>query len=183
MKKLGIIVLSLFTLVAAGCIKDIEPFDFEAQLEIEKPIIAEYVAANLPDANYDERTSIWYEIVEAGDPDSYVYQLDVSTGLVVSPTVSVNYTGKLLSGEVFDSNNSLSGAEFNLGSLVTAWHSAFLPKMISGKETIGLTELGLKKGSVIRIVTPSYYAYQNNAYGVIPANSPLYFEIKVLNIK
>lgn len=183
MKKLGIIVLSLFTLVASGCLKDKEPFDFEAQLEIEKPIIAEYVAANFPNALYDERISIWYEVLEEGDPDSYIYQLDATTGLVVSPTITVNYTGKLLNGEVFDSNLSLTGVEFNLGSLVTAWHSAFLPKMIDGKETIGLTAAGLKKGSEIRIITPSYYAYQNNAYGAIPANSPLYFEIKVLNIK
>lgn len=163
--------------------KDIEPFDFEAQLEKEKPIIAEYVAANLPGAAYNERTSIWYEIVDEGEPNSYVYRLDASTGLVVSPAITVNYTGKLLNGEVFDSNQSLTGVEFNLGSLVPAWHYAFLPNTVDGRETWGLTDMGLKKGAIIRIVTPSYYAYQNNAHGAIPANSPLYFEIKVLDIK
>lgn len=183
MKKLGIMVLALLMFSATGCIKDIEKFDLLEQLELEKPIIQQYVEANIPNAIYDENTSIWYEVLEVGQVNSYEYKLDVLSGLVVSPTITVNYTGKLLNGETFDSNQSAAGAVFNLGSLVVAWQCAFLPNIIDGRQTIGLTEMGLQKGSEIRIVTPSYFGYQNNQHGTIPANSPLDFTIKVMDIK
>ncbi|HLW50123.1 MAG TPA: FKBP-type peptidyl-prolyl cis-trans isomerase [Sphingobacteriaceae bacterium] len=182
MKKIGIWVLALFMINATGCVKDIEQFDYDAQMELEKPIIAEYVEENIPNAIYDSRSSIWYEILEEGDPNSYDYRLDVS-GHVISPLVTVNYTGKLLSGHVFDSNDNPDGIDFDLGALILAWHIAFLPKQVDEREAIGLTEMGLKKGSKIRFVTPSFYGYRDQQHGSIPPNSPLDFTIKVLDIR
>lgn len=182
MKKIGIWILALVMINATSCVKEAESFDFEAQMELEKPIIAEYVEANIPNAIYDQRSSIWYEILEEGDPSSYDYRLDIS-GHVISPFVTVNYTGKLLSGQVFDSNDNPDGINFDLGGLIVAWHIAFLPNKVDERDAIGLTSTGLKKGSKIRFVTPSAYGYRNQQHGTIPPNSPLDFTIKVLDIR
>lgn len=182
MKKIGIGVLVLFMFSLTSCLKDIEPFDLEAQMELEKPIISEYVAEHMPNALYDDRSSIWYEVLEEGNPESYQYKLDAS-GLVISPLVTVNYTGKLLSGQTFDSNDNPDGIDFDLSSLIVAWHIAFLPNYVGDREAIGLTSTGMKKGSKIRFVTPSYFGYQNQQHGSIPPNSPLVFTITVLDIK
>jgi len=182
MKKVGIVLISILTIGFSGCIKSVETFDFAAQLEKEKPEIKSYVEQYIPNAIYDEYTSIWYEVIKPGE-GTYVYRLDPQSGQVVSPRVFVNYEGKLLNGIVFDTNTSESGAEFDLSSLITAWHATFIPKHVEGVKTIGLTEQGLQKGAEIRIVTPSYLGYRNERYGSIPPNSPLDFTIKVLDIK
>ncbi|MGO3306332.1 MAG: FKBP-type peptidyl-prolyl cis-trans isomerase [Sphingobacterium sp.] len=46
----------------------------------------------------------------------------------------------------------------------------------------GLTTEGLRKGSVIKFVTPSPWAYDAKELEKIPANSPLYFEMEVVDI-
>lgn len=183
MKKLGLIVLAIIAVSVAGCVKDAETFDYAAQLEKEKPLIKAYVEQNLPNAILDEYTQIWYELVNPGIENSYVYRLDQNGTSIVSPTITVNYEGKLLNGQIFDSNNTPAGAVFDLGTLITAWHAAFIPKVVQGIQTIGITEQGLQKGAEIRIVTPSYLGYRNSQNGAIPANSPLVFTIKVLEIK
>lgn len=183
MKKIGIVILSVLTIGLSGCVKDVETFDFVAQLEKEKPVIQEYVEQYMPNAIHDEYTAIWYEVINPGEEGSYVYKLDQASGQVLSPRIKVNYEGKLLNGIVFDSNNSEGGVEFELNTLITAWHAAFIPKSVEGLKTIGLTEKGLQKGAEIRFVTPSYLGYRNERYGSIPENSPLDFTIKVIDIR
>ncbi len=183
MKRLGILFICIFGLGASGCLKKGEAFDFVAQLEKEKPVIKAYVDQYMPNAKFDEYTSIWYEVLNPGEENYYTYKLDPVSGNVVAPRVTVNYEGKLLNGVVFDINEKPEGITFELNTLITAWHAAFIPKKVEGLQTIGLTEKGLQKGAEIRIVTPSYLGYRNESHGSIPANSPLVFTIKVLDIK
>jgi len=80
-------------------------------------------------------------------------------------SVTVNYTGKLMDGSVFDANNNMT---FSLGKLIIGW-----------QEGIPL----IAKGGSIELYIPPSLAYGNTAQGGIPANSNLIFQIDLLNVQ
>ncbi|MEC3880497.1 FKBP-type peptidyl-prolyl cis-trans isomerase [Parapedobacter sp. 10938] len=187
MKKIHVLMLGAFVALGlSSCIKEGEPYDREAQYALEKPVIEEYVLANMPGAMEHEETGVWYEIVEPGEPGSFNYK-------TTYPNVYVNYVGELLDGTEFDSDDSESGAKLPLGNMIGAWQLVFFPTEIrydeNGEllpETFkfgGLLPDGLQKGAKIRFVTPSFFAYAQQGRGTIKPNSPLYFEIEVVDIE
>lgn len=101
----------------------------------------------------------------------YTITSTVGTGTTinsVSSTVTVNYTGRLLSGTVFDQGNGLSS---RLTDLIVGWRK---------------TLVGLNQGTKIRFFIPSDLAYgivgsRNQLTGgyIVPPNSPLDFEIEI----
>lgn len=105
------------------------------------------------------KSGLLYRVVEAGK------------GEVIKPTdtVKVHYTGKLPSGEVFDSSLERGQpAEFRLDQVVKGW-------------TEGLQLV--KKGGKIELVLPPELAYGKQGAGAsIPPNSTLYFEVEVLDV-
>src|SRR5690606_2140499 len=187
MKKIHVLVLgALVAMGMSSCIKDGEPYDREAQYALEKPVIEEYVLNNMPGAIEHEGTGIWYEIVSAGTAGSFDYKASY-------PNIYVNYVGELLDGTEFDSDDSESGAKLPLGNMIGAWQLAFFPTEIRYDETGepldetikfgGLLAGGLQEGATMRLVTPSFLAYAQGSRGKIPANSPLYFEVTVVDIE
>lgn len=103
---------------------------------------------------------------------SGMYYQVTNAGTGATPTatsnVRVQYTGKLFNGTIFDSNTSLSGASFNLSSVIQGW-------------TIGIPLI--KSGGSIRLMIPSKYGYGCTGSGSnIPANSPLFFEVSLLAV-
>ena len=87
----------------------------------------------------------------------------------VSDTVTINYEGKLLNGNVFDSSYARNEpATFPLGRLVPAW-----------QEVIPL----LKTGDEIIMYTPPSQAYGERDAGDIPPNSTLIFRIQLLGVQ
>lgn len=148
------------------------------------------------------KRGFWFEVLEVPteeDDEAYEYELAPGGQGVVNPTVRVNYRVFLLdddeeaepvqSGE----NERFDFATFRSTSnlYTTAWEAAFFPKSysINGEkiEYGGLTEKGLKKGSHIRVVAPSLWAYGTKEVegdgGTIPANSPLVYEFEILEIE
>jgi len=181
MKKITVLALGFMVAVGlSGCIKDRETFDPQAQYQIEKPIIEEYATTELSNPQFHEETGIWYQILNPGESGSYEYK--IVNNQIEAPTITVKYSGWLLNGTKFDENQTDAGFKRSLGGVITAWQIAFLPQEIDGEDIGGLTVEGLQVGSKIRIVTPSYLAYGNQSSGNIPANSPLDFEIEVLDI-
>lgn len=90
-------------------------------------------------------------------------------------TVVMNYTGKLMNGTKFDSNedstfNHVQPFEFSLGAgrVIKGWD-----------EGVAL----LNKGSKATFYIPSRYGYGANAQAKIPANSILIFDVELKNIK
>lgn len=83
--------------------------------------------------------------------------------------VKVNYTGKLLNGDIFDSSEEHGKpAEFKLNQVIKGW-----------TEGIQL----MKEGAVYEFFIPSDLAYGNRAAGEkIKANSTLIFEVELLEI-
>lgn len=197
-------ILSLLTaafvvlITITSCNKNEEIFDSNAQYELEKPIIEAYVKKNYPDAKFDEKSGIWYEIIKATDNQTYEYTIkDSLNQKFIFSEGLINYTGKLVSnGSIFDKTKDPEvGTELPIalnlttgqGSVIPAWFYGFYPKkfIINGEElTLGIIfEKGAQAGDKFRIITPSYLAYGNRANGAIPANSPLDFEIEVIKMK
>ena len=87
--------------------------------------------------------------------------------------VKMNYTGWLPNGCIFDSSYlpGMSPLSFELGN----------NRAIAGIEESLIT---LKKGNIARIVIPPEKAYGTNGVsGLIPPNSPIYFEVEILDIE
>ena len=95
-----------------------------------------------------------YQIIEPGDG--------------ISPTVTskikINYVGRLLNDNVFDSG---FGVTFELSGLITGWQLG-IPK--------------IKEGGKIKLIIPSRLAYGSRSTGGIPANSVLVFDIDLLEV-
>ena|SRR3989344_7274899 len=90
-------------------------------------------------------------------------------------TVSMNYTGRLENGTVFDSNvdpkfQHVEPFVFTLGAgqVIAGWDEGIV---------------GMKVGEKKTLVIPPNKAYGPNDYGPIPGNSTLTFEVELLAIK
>lgn len=204
MKKIQICIFAFISslVILASCNKD--DFDYEAAQKEQKRLdsienarvkgliqsqaasLKTFADQNMPGASLVDSLGIWFIVDAPGQENSYTYSIN-NFGQIVAPNVTVKYKGTLLNGTVFDKTDDDKTASFSLANVIPAWQIAFLPKSITFNGTTvpitGLTNTGLKKGSKIRFVTSSPYAYDTKATGSIPANSPLYFEIEVVDIK
>ena len=88
--------------------------------------------------------------------------------------VSMNYTGRLVDGTVFDSNvdpkfNHVEPFTFNLGAgeVIKGWDNAIVGMKVGEKRTLE--------------IEPAY-AYGEQAVGPIPPNSTLVFDVELVSI-
>jgi FKBP-type peptidyl-prolyl cis-trans isomerase FkpA len=104
-----------------------------------------------------DSTGLYYQILDSGN----------STRPIFSSNITVNYVGRLMSGVIFDSasNSNLNGA--GLYRLITGWQ-------------IGMEKIGV--GGHIIMLVPSDFAYGCTGYGPVPANAPLYFDVRLLQV-
>ena len=105
-------------------------------------------------------------------PQSLVVQDEVvGTGAEAhaGDTVSVNYTGKLQDGTVFDTSLGKAPIEFPLGSgyVIPGWDQGLV---------------GMKVGGKRLLIVPPSLAYGAQDYGPIPGNSTLVFEVELVKV-
>jgi len=143
------------------------------------------------------KRGFWFEVLvdpipEEGE-EEYEYKLNqnsTSNLPVALPEVKVTYSVSSLDGEVYQSGEEklidLATFVSNTEVFNATWYYSFIPKAIEYNEQDyevgGLTTKGLRKGSKIRVLAPSYFAFGENTNGEIPANSPLLYEFDVLDI-
>ncbi len=101
---------------------------------------------------------------------SWLYYQIINQGTgafpIGSSKITVNYIGKYMNGDSFDSTTS--PATFQLDSLITGWQYG-LPK--------------IKAGGRIKLLIPSALAFGCIGSGQIPPNSPLYFDITLVSVQ
>ncbi len=152
MKKL--LYLLLFPVAFAACKKKVDcpPVTVTAPPS-EVAALKAYLDANSITATEDSR-GFFYII---GAPGS-------GTHPGTCNSVTVNYTGRLTSGAVFDTNN---GVNFPLANLILGWQE-------------GIPLIGA--GGSITLYLPPTLGYGSQAVGSIPANSNLIFTIDLLGV-
>ena len=89
---------------------------------------------------------------------------------VAGSLVSVQYTGKLENGTVFDTSAGKAPIQFPLGQgyVIPGWE-------------LGIT--GMKVGGKRLLIIPPNMAYCDKDNGPIPANSTLIFEVELVGVK
>jgi FKBP-type peptidyl-prolyl cis-trans isomerase FkpA len=98
----------------------------------------------------------------------------VGTGVEAVPgkTVAVNYTGYFFDGTKFDSNLDHGGQPFTFtlgaGQVIKGWDEGVA---------------GMKVGGKRHLVIPPSLGYGSQIVGPIPANSVLYFDVELLDVK
>lgn len=95
----------------------------------------------------------------------------VGTGAEAKPgdTLSVNYTGKLENGTVFDTSVGRAPFTFTLGAgqVIQGWDLGLQGMKVGGKRTL---------------IIPPGMAYGAQSVGPIPPNSTLTFEVELLSV-
>ncbi len=150
-----IFVLTLALLFLGSCVKDNKGCE-PVPVASEETVMNQFaVANNLTVTKHS--TGLLYQIVNPG------YGAMPSR----SSVVTVSYVGRKMDGTVFDET---AGNPFTnrLGNLIEGWN-------------VGLPLI--KKGGTIRMIIPSSMAYGCTGQGTIPANSPLYFEVELMNVQ
>jgi FKBP-type peptidyl-prolyl cis-trans isomerase FkpA len=141
-------------MLLAGCKKDGGCKNVDPS--VEDPQMQTFITANGINATKNNR-GMYYEILAPGGTakpqnNSVVY---------------VTYKGTLLDGTVFDEQYNPGRTGFVLNNLIEAWK-------------LGLPMLG--KGGSMKMVVPSALGYGCNGSGAsIPPNTPLYFEISLVD--
>lgn len=153
-----LIVLLVCTVTAFTSCKKKETYDPDPQFRADTTAIRAFVVANKIPAVKDPATGVFYQIIT---PGSGTVKINNST------TVTVNYTGRFLSGNVFDQSN-VTPISFPLGGVITGWQ-------------IGVPFI--QPGGRIRLIIPSVLGYGNADKGPIPANSILDFTIDLISAK
>jgi FKBP-type peptidyl-prolyl cis-trans isomerase FkpA len=89
---------------------------------------------------------------------------------VAGKKLTVNYTGRLLTGAQFDSTAGRGPFSFTLGEgeVIKGWDE-------------GMT--GMRVGGTRQLVIPSYLGYGDTGQGPIPPNATLVFEVELLDVE
>jgi peptidylprolyl isomerase len=147
---------AMLLVLAAACLKGTEPSG------PSNPATDTY-AASLG-VNISQMTKL--------SDDLYVQDLVAGTGTQAAggKTLSVVYTGWMPNGTKFDSNVGGQAFSFTIGAggVIPGWE-------------IGL--VGVKAGGKRRLVIGSALGYGPTAYGTIPANSTLVFDVQVISVQ
>lgn len=121
--------------------------------------------ANSKGISYTEHSSgLLYQVMNAG------------AGLQpnLNSRIFVTYKGTLLNGNGFDSSSNPGSTSFILRDLIQGWQ-------------IGLQQI--RKGGTIKMIIPSSLGYgcnpvkKSDGTDLIPANSPLYFEMTLWDVQ
>lgn len=174
MKYLGLGILVLTVLLSA-CISDSE--NAQIILERDKQKIEEFVRDNpIPSVKefYDPGLGIrifWQEVSNSGRK------------AFLGDTVVVDYVGKLLNGNVFDTSiESVARANniFNPNRPYGPFRFAFGFEPVIQGFLFGITQM--EEGDKATIIIPSLYGYGRDASQGIPSNSVLLFELDYVQL-
>jgi FKBP-type peptidyl-prolyl cis-trans isomerase len=86
-------------------------------------------------------------------------------------SVTVNYTGKLADGTIFDTTDGKAEPftfTIGQGAVIPGWDEGLM---------------NLPAGSITELIIPPSLGYGDEANGTIPAGSTLYFTVEILSVR
>jgi FKBP-type peptidyl-prolyl cis-trans isomerase FkpA len=104
-----------------------------------------------------DASGVYYNIITPGDGAS----------VSLTSTISASYVGKFFDGVQFDASAAGAPIVTGFGRVIKGWQV--------------LTKI--KKGGKMRLLIPSHRAYGTGGFNTIPANTPLDFEIELVDVK
>jgi FKBP-type peptidyl-prolyl cis-trans isomerase FkpA len=161
MKKIAFVLLAGL-IVFASCMKTSNNYCTNVSPSDEADDIRAFCMTNGISYQVDDTTGIFYQITNTGNSVRATNGYDTITMAVIT---------KLLNGTQLQQNDSV----------VTFANS--VPALLM----FGVNKIG--EGGQIKMVSPSTYAYgcngakDNSGNQIVPANAPLYYEIKLSSIK
>lgn len=126
----------------------------EDQMDIDQQRIQDFLEEHNWDAD-STSSGLYYIIDNPGSPEKPT----------INSEVTVNYTGFLLDGTVFDGGSNVT---FPLNAVIAGWQEGL---QLFGKGGSGL------------LIIPSHLAYGDRVVSGIPANSCLAFEIYLVDFQ
>ena len=141
------LLLAFVAILAGSCSK-------EDQMEIDEQLIQDFLREHNWEAD-STSSGLYYIIDDPGSPEKPT----------INSVVTVNYTGFLLDGTIFDGGSNVT---FPLSSVIAGWQEG-IP--LFGKGGSGL------------LIIPSHLGYGDRPVSGIPANSCLAFEIRVIDFQ
>ncbi len=156
MKRIAVAIFPFLILfVFAGCLKN-DTTCTPKTVQSEEAQIINYAATNGISATAHS-SGLYYQVITPGS----------GARPSITSSVSVKYTGMLTDGTIFDQKTSPTS-------------------LIPVKDVIAGWQIGLpliQKGGTIKLIIPSSLGYGCTAFGVVPANSILYFEIELVDVQ
>ena len=157
MKIKNILLFSFMMLFAfSSCMKK-DNFDPEQQAIQDEAAIVKFLTDNNI-AAVRHSSGVYYQVIQPGS-GNITY--------TANTTVTANYTGRFLSGTVFDKNTT-QPISFKLGGVIVGWQ-------------IGIPLI--QKGGKIKLFIPSGYGYGRNGSDPIPGNAVLDFDIELVDVQ
>jgi len=153
MKRNFLLISGLIIILFSACRKVVNE---DTQAAIDERKIQAYIAANHLNMTKDT-SGIYYQIITS-NPGPHPDTTD---------TVQVTYTGKLLNGTVFDTEQVTN---FAMNELVTGAQDGLLLVGANGKAPYAR----------ITFIVPSRLGYGHINYGSVPPNSPLVFTFDLI---
>ena len=161
MKKNSFISLLIISTVLSFTFISCDPS--KKYVEQEKDQIQDYLKSN-PNLSFDLKPSgLYYVTIQAG------------TGItpVKNDTAYLKYTGRFLSGNIFDTNISETKIDTLIVPVDEGW-------MIQGFDE-GITYM--KVGEKAQLLIPSKLAYGPTGYYMIGGYTPLLFDLELVKVK
>ena len=155
-----LLALAVFSVIAFSACQKEKTVDPNLQLGIDSLLIKDFITKNgITGVKQLGRSGLYYQIIEPGS----------GTGTYRSATIiTVNYTGRYLSGGIFDKTTT-EPRKFELGGgLITGWQAG-IPL--------------IRKGGKIRLFIPSLYGYGPRGKDAIPPNAVLDFDIELVDVQ
>lgn len=158
-KTIGILMMVLMCLFTASCEKvdEEDVMTFEKELEMLQEFLAANNITTPPTA-----TGLYFVLISEGDPGPLAQNGDL---------VTVHYSGRLLTGYVFDQTEPNAPFTFQLGvdPVIPGWQQGIAM---------------MKAGDTAWLIIPSTLAYgPQGSPGAIPPYSTLIFEVQLLSIQ
>jgi len=157
-----LILLVCIVTVFTSCSKktdNSDDFDSAAQFTKDTTAIRAFIIAKNIPAIKDAKTGLFYQVLTPGT-GNFAYQANSS--------VTVNYSGSLLDGTVFDTSSGKPVTFDGLNQLIPAWQ-------------IGIPLV--QPGGRIRLIVPSALGYGSRVGLPFPPNSILDFTVDVISAK